>query len=130
MRRISEGVPFGESHLREVLTDLLNRLAVVGFKRCRARLSERFFRPTRKNIHSEPSYRGTVVALRVAPNKPQRSRHRNGLIPVVQNPDESFTRMGTDADYAERGLLPLSAQEFLQGARSFTSIVFVASGRP
>lgn len=130
MRRASEGFPFGESYLREVLTHLLNRLAVAGFKLRRPRLSKKPLGPTRKNVRSEPSYEATVVALRVARTKSRWSRHRNGLIPVAQNPDKPFTRMGTDADYPQRGLLPLAAQELVRRARSFTSIVFVASGRP
>jgi hypothetical protein len=130
MGRMSEGFPFGESHLREVLTHLLNLPAVVCSKLCGRRLSNRPFRPTRKNNPSEPSYRATVVALEVPWNKPQRSRHRSGLTRIDQNTGKPFTRMGTDADYAQCGLLPLPAQGFMQKARSFRSVVFVASGRP
>jgi len=71
MPRVSEGFLFGESHLREVFTHLLNRLAVAGSERSCPRSPRRPARAALQNIHLKPSCKATAIALAI----PETSRN-------------------------------------------------------
>jgi len=123
MRRVSEGLLLGESHLHQALTDLLNGLGAVDCKTRHPRLSKAPLRVALKITHLRRSRKPTAGSRPGKQGQPCR-RVRISSLRVLRKADWAFTRMAQRAARVDHSLLLQAGNSHIRQARSF---IFVRS---